>query len=85
MVYRRLALPQSDIWKFITTGSLPETISAWTVDEDIAKGIKGGVPPEWKDQKRWFGVILRHQPQADEVILNLDTLWVDIDYQRALS
>jgi hypothetical protein len=85
VVYRRLALPQSDIWKFITTGSLPEAISAWTVDEDIAKGIKGGVPPEWKDEKRWFGIILQHRPTPDEVILNLDALWVDIEYQRALA
>lgn len=51
-VYRRLALPQADIWKFITSSFLPETISAWTVDEDIAKGIKGGVPEEWKEGKR---------------------------------
>ena len=48
VVYRRLALPQSDIWKFIIPSILPETISAWTVDDDIAKGVKGGIPEEWK-------------------------------------
>ena len=83
-VYRRLALPQSYIWTFITTGVLPETLSAWTVDEDIAKGIKGGISAEWQEGKRWFGAILEHQPRPEEVILNLETLWVDMDYQRAL-
>jgi len=62
VVYRRLALPQSDIWKFITAGILPETISAWTVDDDIAKGVKGGIPEEWKAGKRWFGLVLQHEP-----------------------
>jgi hypothetical protein len=84
VVYRRLALPQSDIWKFLTTGRLPETISAWTLDDDIAKGIKGGIPEEWRDAQRWFGLIICHQPYPDEVIANLETLWVDLDYQRAL-
>lgn len=84
-VYRRLALDQSYIWTFITTGVLPEAISGWTVDDDIAKGIKGGVPEEWKDGKRWFGVILEHEPRPEEVILNLETLWVDLKYQSALN
>jgi hypothetical protein len=85
VVYRRLAVPQSDIWKFVTTGLLPETISAWTVDHDVAKGIKGGIPEEWKAGKRWFGFILQHEPRPDEVILNLETLWVDMEYQQSLS
>jgi hypothetical protein len=85
VVYRRLALPQSDIWKFITAGILRETISAWTVDDDIAKGVKGGIPEEWKAGKRWFGLVLQHEPRPDEVILNLETLWVDMAYQQALS
>ena len=45
-VYRRLALPQKYVWTFITTGALPETISAWSLDPDVAKGVKGGIPPE---------------------------------------
>ena len=45
-VYRRLALPQKYVWTFITTGTLPETISAWSLDPDVAKGVKGGIPPE---------------------------------------
>ena len=58
-VFRRLALNQSSIWTFVTTGSLPETISAWTLDIEIAKGVKGGVPEEWKSGKRWFGLFCR--------------------------
>jgi hypothetical protein len=85
VVYRRLALPQRFIWTFITTGVLPETISAWSLDPDVAKGIKGGVPPEWKDGRRWMGVILEHKPRPEEVVVNLDALWVDLKYQRSLS
>ena len=84
-VYRRLALPQKYIWTFITTGALPETLSAWTLDPDVAKGLKGGVPPEWLDGKRWLGVILEHKPKPEEIIVNLDALWVDFRYQRSLK
>jgi len=69
----------------VTTGSLPETISAWTLDIEIAKGVKGGVPEEWKSGKRWFGVILSHKPSPDEVIVNLETLWLDLQYQRSIQ
>lgn len=84
-VYRRLALPQRFIWTFITTGALPETISAWSLDPDVAKGIKGGVPPEWQDGKRWLGVILEHRPMPEEVVVNLEALWVDLGYQQTLE
>jgi hypothetical protein len=43
VVYRRLALPQRYIWRFITSGALPETVSAWSLDPEVAKGLKGGV------------------------------------------
>lgn len=85
IVYRRLALPQKFIWDFITTGSLPEKISSWTVDLDVAKGLKGGIPPEWQKGKRWFGVILAHMPAHERIVVNLDSLWVDLNYQRALT
>lgn len=83
-VYRRLALPQKYIWDFITTGALPEKISSWTVEPDVAKGLKGGVPPEFQAGKRWFGVILARKPTPEEIVLNLDSLWVDLNYQRSL-
>jgi hypothetical protein len=85
LVYRRLALPQGFIWTFITTGALPETISAWSLDPDVAKGVKGGVPPEWKDGKHWVGVILEHKPKPEEVVVNLDALWMDINFQQSLA
>lgn len=85
VVYRRLALPQRFIWTFITTGTLPETISAWSLGPDVARGVKGGVPPEWQHGKRWFGVILEHKPKPEEVVVNLDALWVDLRYQQSLS
>jgi hypothetical protein len=85
VVYRRLALPQRFIWTFITTGVLPETVSAWTLDPDVARGLKGGVPPEWQDGKLWRGVILEHKPKPEEVVVNLDALWLDLNYQRSLA
>lgn len=85
VVYRRLALPQRFIWTFITTSALPETISAWSLDPDVAKGVKGGVPDEWKGGKRWVGVILEHKRKPAEVLVNLDALRVDLNFQRSLS
>lgn len=85
VVYRRLALPQRFIWKFITTGVLPETISAWSLDADVAKGFKGGVPLEWQDGKRCLGVILEHKPKPEVVVVNLESLWVDIRCQQSLA
>ncbi len=85
VVYRRLALPQRFIWTFITSGTLPERISAWSLDPDVARGVKGGVPAEWQDGKRWVGVILEHKPEPGEVVINLDALWGDIGYQQALE
>jgi hypothetical protein len=85
VVYRRLALPQRYIWRFITTGALPETTSAWSLDPEVAKGLKGGVLDEWEDGKRWFGVILEHKPKPEEVVVNLDALWVDLNFQRSLA
>jgi len=55
------------------------------LDPDVAKGLKGGVPPEWQDGKLWRGVILEHKPKSGEVVVNLDALWVDLNYQRSLA
>jgi hypothetical protein len=69
----------------ITTGALPETVSAWSLDPEVARGVKGGVPPEWQDRKSWVGVILEHKPKLAEVVVNLDAIWVDLKYQRSLD
>jgi len=51
------------------------------LDPDVARGLKGGVPPEWQDGKLWRGVILEHKPKPEEVVVNLDALWLDLNYR----
>jgi len=46
--HRQIALPKSGVWDLIGAGKLTEKVSSRTLDLEVAKGFKGGVPP--KDQ-----------------------------------
>jgi hypothetical protein len=63
---RQVALEKGPIWKLIAERNLPETISSWTVSPAVAKGFKGGVPPEG-----WQGVIFALHPRPSEVVLSI--------------
>jgi hypothetical protein len=39
-------MPIGGVWSLIGEDSLPEKISSWTLDLEMAKAFKGGVPPE---------------------------------------
>ena len=78
--YRRISLGKSPLWKLIAEQELPETISSWTNDVSIAKAFKGGVQEEG-----WQGIIAQHKPTPDEVIVNLDYLYADRDFQSAVE
>ena len=78
--YRQLALDKKSVWQVGTIYKLDETISAWTEDINVAKNFKGGVPPEG-----WQGVIFKIKPDNGEIILNLNTLFNEPEFQKAIA
>jgi hypothetical protein len=80
--YRQLALPKGGVWELIGEDRLPEKISSWTVDIEIAKAFKGGVPPEGQG---FQGTILYLHPPPDSVIVNLWKLYREPEFRDALT
>ena len=80
--FRQIALPKGGVWKLIGEDRLPEKISSWTLDIEIAKGFKGGVPPEGQDYQ---GVILCVHPKPGSIVVNLRELYQDPVFTAALA
>lgn len=80
--YRQIALPKGGVWNLLAENRLDETISAWTTDILFAKGFKGGVPPKGQG---WQGVIFSLKPEVSNVILNLNTVYADPNFQEAVE
>lgn len=78
--YRRLSLTKGSVWKVGTEFALEETISSWTWSLNVAQTFKEGVPP-----KGYQGAIFAHQPSPQEVIVNLNALFSNAAFQRAVS
>jgi hypothetical protein len=78
--FRQEAHEKDRIWQLLANNCLPETIAAWTIDLGVAKTFKGGVPPAGLQ-----GVIFSVRPAQDSVILNLDTLYSNKDFQSAVK
>ena len=72
--YRQIALPNGGVWDLIGENRLSEKISSWTLDLEVAKGFKGGVPP---DGQGFQGTILSLYPPPGSVIVNLWKLYQD--------
>lgn len=80
--HRQIALPKGGVWDLIGAGKLTEKVSSWTLDLEVAKGFKGGVPP--KDQGHQ-GAIFSLNPPAGSVIVNMSLLYRDPEFQRAID
>ena len=80
--FRQIALPKGGVWDLIGQDHLPEKISSWTFDIEVAKGFKGGVPPEGQGYQ---GVILCVYPQSNSVIVNLHELYRQPLFTAALE
>jgi hypothetical protein len=78
--FRQEAHEKDRVWQLLADNQLPETIAAWTTDLDVAKNIKGGVPPPGSQ-----GVIFRITPPAGSVVLNLVALYADPDFRAAVE
>lgn len=80
--YRQIALPKGGVWSLIGEERLPEKISSWTLDIEVAKSFKGGVPPEGQG---FQGTILYLYPPPGSVIVNLSKLFRDAAFLEALK
>lgn len=80
--YRQIALPKGGVWDLIGEDRLPEKISSWTLDIEVAKGFKGGVPPEGQG---FLGTILYLYPPPGSVIVNLSKLFRDAAFLEAMK
>lgn len=80
--HRQIALPKGGVWDLIGAGKLTEKVSSWTLDLEVAKGFKGGVPP--RDQG-YQGAIFSLNPPAGSVIVNMRLLYRDPEFQRAID
>lgn len=80
--HRQIALVKGGVWDLLGENRLPEKISSWTTDLEIAKGFKGGVPPEGQGYQ---GVIFSIKPPAGSVIVNLRELYQDPAFRDAME
>jgi hypothetical protein len=78
--FRQEAHEKDRIWQLLADRLLPETIAAWTMDLDVAKTFKGGVPPPGLQ-----GVIFSLVPPAGSVVLNLVTLYANPAFRAAVG
>jgi hypothetical protein len=81
MCFRQLSLLKGSLWQLADTLKLPETISAWTVSPEIARQVKGGVPPPGE----YTGIILAIPPSDGTVVVNLDRLYRDRGFLDAIE
>lgn len=79
-LFRQISLEKTPLYELMDQLVLPETISAWTKVPSIAKDFKGGVPPEG-----WQGVVFSIPPPRGAVVVDLDKLYRDEDFQEALE
>lgn len=80
--YRQVALPKGGVWDLIGEGRLAEKISSWTIDLQVARSFKGGVPPEGQG---FQGTILCLFPPPGSVIVNLRELYGDVAFLAAME
>jgi hypothetical protein len=78
--FRQLALQKASVWDLIAKDFLPERISSWTLDSNVAKAFKGGVPPDG-----WQGVVLSIKAPPNGVIVNLWKLYKTCEFLDALD
>lgn len=78
--YRRLAIDKKSVWTIGTEHKLNETMSSWTLNIDIAKDFKGGVPKPGEQ-----GVIFCIEKDVGTTVLNLPCLYQCSDFITYLN
>src|SRR4249919_1798491 len=78
--YRQLALNPRHVRLLGSKYGLAETVSSWTIAEDVAKTFAGGVPPIG-----YQGVIFSVDATNSAVVLNLAALYADEEFLNAID
>jgi hypothetical protein len=78
--FRQLSIGEDSFWSLADQLKLPETISAWTTKPEVARAFKGGVPPPGL-----HGIIFVTCPQSNFVVLNLDRLYGNQEFNEAIE
>ncbi len=78
--YRKEVHDNGRLTQLLGDNSLPETIAAWTTDLSIAQSFKNGVPP-----KGLQGVIFKHIPSSDEIVINLVDVYNSDDFKTSIE
>lgn len=80
--HRQIALVKVGVWDLIGENRLAEKISSWTLDIEVAKKFKGGVPPQGQE---FQGVIFSMHPPPYSVVVSLDKLYRDQAFVDAMK
>jgi hypothetical protein len=78
--FRQEAHQKDRTWQLLADNCLPETIAAWTTDVQVAKTLKGGVPPLGLQ-----GVIFKLIPPRGSVVLNIAELYKNPDFLNVVE
>lgn len=80
--FRQVGLEKGSVWDLIGENRLPEKVSSWTYDIEVAKAFKSGVPP---DGQGYQGVIFCiSPPPSSRVIVNLRELYKNPEFCDAM-
>ncbi|MFV7423885.1 hypothetical protein ACNPNN_12515 [Stenotrophomonas geniculata] len=74
--YRRIKLDEPGLWRLLAENELGEKISSWTIDLEVAQGMKDGIPDEGNPEKM-RATIFQISPPPGSVIVNLAALYAD--------
>jgi len=80
--YRQLTLTGKYLIQSGKAYQLDESISSWTLDEEVAKELKGGVHP---DKTVHITVIFAISPPEGSVVVNLAALMADREFSAAVE
>jgi hypothetical protein len=78
--YRLLTLEPKYVWTLGTRYWIPEAISSWTLQFDVAQHVKGGIAPKGE---LVINAIFRVRPSPVQVVLNLHEIYRDPEFHAA--
>lgn len=76
--FRQLSLAKQSFWQLADEFQLPELISAWTLEPNVARQLKGGVPNLGHQ-----GIIFVVCPSLGSIVVNLHRLFANADFRAA--
>jgi hypothetical protein len=80
--FRQIALLKGPVWNLMADEEINESISAWTINLEVAKEFKGGVPAQGQGYQ---GVIFCRNPKTANVVVNLVEVYRDKDFTQAIA